>query len=69
MDGADQIKADDDTNGAKWRELRQNICTELSKKLMSALEQFAGDSMHWIISPDAELNLVPFETRHSLRIV
>ena len=29
---------------------------------MPTLEKFAGNSKHWIISPDAELNLLPFET-------
>ena len=57
-----QVKAKDDEEGSKWRELRQNICAELSEKLMPTLEKLTGNSTHWIISPDAELNLVPFET-------
>lgn len=59
---ATSIKAKDDPDGAKWRELRQKISEELSEKLMPFLEENAGSSSHWIISPDAELNLVPFET-------
>ena len=30
--------------------------------MIPTIEKFAGSSKHWIISPDAELNLVPFET-------
>ena len=60
--GAEQIKAKDDEDGSKWRELRQKICVELSEKFMPTLEKLTGNSTHWIISPDAELNLVPFET-------
>ena len=47
---------------AKFNELSQKLAAELSDKLMPTLEKFAGNSRHWIISPDAELNLVPFET-------
>lgn len=60
--GAVQIKAKEDKDGSKWREIRQKVCVELSAKLMPTLEKFAGNSTHWIISPDGELNLVPFET-------
>ena len=56
------ITAKNDPDRAKWHELRKNFCAELSEKLISKLETFAGTSSHWIISPDAELNLVPFET-------
>lgn len=41
--------------------LRQKLTAELSEKLMPTLEKFAGNSKHWIISPDAELSWVPFE--------
>lgn len=46
----------------KFNALRLEISAGLSAKLMPILEKFAGDSSHWIISPDSELNLVPFET-------
>ena len=49
-------------DSAIFMEWRQKYCDELSGKLMPTLEKFAGESRHWIISPDAELNLVPFET-------
>ena len=45
-----------------WLNLRHEISVALSAKLMPTLEKFAGDASYWIISPDAELNLVPFET-------
>lgn len=47
---------------AEFDELRQELSAELSAKLMPTFEKFAGNSSRWIISPDAELNLVPFET-------
>lgn len=47
---------------ATFYELRKNISDKLSKKLMPVLEKFAQTSSHWIISPDAELNFLPFET-------
>ena len=44
----------------KLQEIRKKIAVELSG--MPTLEKFAGNSTYWIISPDAELNLMPFET-------
>ena len=49
-------------NSAKWSDLRKEISKELSQKLIPNVEKFVGNSSHWIISPDAELNLLPFET-------
>lgn len=47
---------------AKWDELRQELSDTISQKLIPPIEKYVGNSSHWIISPDAELNLVPFET-------
>ena len=55
----DEVRKNDDEN---LNAFRQEISAELSAKLMPTLERFAGNSKHWIISPDAELNLLPFET-------
>lgn len=49
-------------DNAKLNELRQELSMELSQKIIPIIETYAGKSSHWIISPDAELNLVPFET-------
>ena len=49
-------------DNAKLNELRQGLSEKLSQKLIPTIETYAGKSSHWIISSDAELNLVPFET-------
>ncbi|MBE8951204.1 MAG: tetratricopeptide repeat protein [Quinella sp. 3Q1] len=49
-------------DSAKWSELRKELSAELSQKLIPTIETYAGGCAHWIISPDAELNLLPFET-------
>lgn len=61
-DNAVAIKAADDKDNSKWLALRKNIAITLSEKIIPGLEKFAEKARHWIISPDAELNLVPFET-------
>ena len=50
------------TDNSQFIELREKLSAEISAKLIPVLEKFAGNDAHWIISPDAELNLVPFET-------
>ena len=47
---------------AKLNALRQELSAELSQNLIPTIETYANGSSHWIISPDSELNLVPFET-------
>lgn len=49
-------------DSAKWSELKTELSAELSQKLIPTIETHAGGCAHWIISPDAELNLLPFET-------
>lgn len=49
-------------DNAKWLELRQTLSVEISQKILQPVEQLIGSTAHWIISPDAELNLIPFET-------
>lgn len=49
-------------DNAKWLELRQTLSVEISQKILQPVEQFIGNTAHWIISPDAELNIIPFET-------
>ena len=49
-------------DNAKWLELRQTLSVEISRKILQPVEQFIDNETHWIISPDAELNLIPFET-------
>ena len=49
-------------DSAKWDDLRKELAGKLSQKIIPSLKTFASNSSHWIISPDAELNLLPFET-------
>lgn len=57
-----QLTAENKFGNDELNEMQQKFSVELSEKLMPTLEKFAGNSSYWIISPDAELNLVPFET-------
>ena len=49
-------------DNAEWLDLRKNLSVEIGRKLFSPFENFLDRYSHWIISPDAELNLIPFET-------
>ena len=49
-------------DNSKWNELRQQLSADISQKLIPPIEKYVGNSTHWIISPDTELNLIPFET-------
>ena len=49
-------------DNTKFNEIRQELSNELLQKLITPIENFVASSNHWIISPDAEINFVPFET-------
>jgi CHAT domain-containing protein len=54
---------------AKFREALQDpknvnikqLARELDKKIMSPIREFLGDSTQLLVSPDGDLNLIPFE--------
>ena len=56
-DGESTLIRDD----GKLSEIRQELSVELGNKLITPIERFIGSSKYWIISPDAELNVIPFE--------
>lgn len=49
-------------DNAKWLELRKNLSVEIGHTLFQPFENYLEQYSHWIISPDAELNIIPFET-------
>ena len=45
-----------------FNSLRQELSKELGEKLLEPLENYISQKSTWIISPDDELNNIPFET-------